>query len=317
MIDEVMVLVGAVMPVVIVLALGRALARWGLLSGVGVADLSRLVYWVGLPAQLLVVVANSDLRVAFDAAAAAACVLGFLLTLVLTLMLTARRPAPERGSLASGVGRANAAFVGLPLVTLAGQALGDERGAALIACYPVLLAVMVPVFNIGSVLGFVVPQHGFSGGGWKRSVRELPRNPLILACVAGIMLALVAPGCLAGNVMGSALDLLARSSLPLALLVTGAALDLARIRAAPLMLTLAALGKLVLVPALTAGLAWSFGAGPAGLAAATILMACPTAVANTPMARQLGGDEALMAAQVVVTTILCPLTLIAWMVLVI
>jgi predicted permease len=35
------------------------------------------------------------------------------------------------------------------------------------------------------------------------------------------------------------------------------------------------------------------------------------------MARQLGGDEALMAAQVVLTTIICPLTLIVWMALVI
>jgi predicted permease len=166
-------------------------------------------------------------------------------------------------------------------------------------------------------LGFIIPQHGFAGGGWKRSLRELPKNPLILACVLGMSLSLLAPKCLQENVVGSSLKLVASSALPLALLVTGAALDVQRIRAAPVLLTLAALGKLVFAPAITVLLAWCFGAGPAGMAAATILMACPTAVANTPMARQLGGDEALMAAQVVLTTILCPISLIAWMVLVI
>ena len=316
-VNEVLVLGAAVVPVVVLLALGRVLARIGLLSVAGVGDLNRLVYWAALPAQLVVVVARSDLRQSFDLAAGAACVLGFIVALVLTLVVSVRRSAAERGSLASGVGRANAAFIGLPVIALAAPILGDERGAALTAGYSVLLALMVPVFNVGSVLGFILPQHGLAGGGWRRSLRELPRNPLILACILGIVLSLVAPDCLDGNVVGDALDLLARASLPLALLVTGAALDVRRVRAAPGLLVVAALGKLVLVPALTAGLAWVFGATATGLAAATILMACPAAVANTPMARQLGGDEALMAAQVVVTTIIAPLTLIAWLVVVV
>lgn len=312
--QELQVLARAVAPVVVVLVLGRLLARWGLITAVGAADLNRLVYWVGLPAQLIVVVAASDLRQAFDPAAVGAAVLSFVIVLGLTLALTRHRTPAERGSLASGVARANAAYVGLPVVTLAGQALGDARGVQLLAVFTVVLAVMVPVFNIGSVLGFVVPQHGLLGGGWRRSLCELPRNPLIIACLIGIALAWFTPGRLGGTLVGDSLLLVAQASLPLALLVTGAALDLRRIRAAPFLLTVAALGKLVLAPALTAVLAWAFGAGAIGIAAAAILMACPTAVANVPMARQLGGDEALMAAQVVLTTVIAPVSLVLWMV---
>lgn len=309
-----LVLARAVAPVVAVLVLGRLLARWGLITAIGAADLNRLVYWVGLPAQLIVVVAASDLRHSFDAAAVSAAVIAFTIVLVMTLAVTWRRPPAERGSLASGVARANAAYVGLPVVTLASLTLSGGRGEQLLAVYTVILAVMVPVFNVGSVLGFIVPQHGISRGGWRRSVRELPRNPLILACVLGILLAWFAPGVLTGTLIGDSLTLLAQASLPLALLVTGAALDLARIRAAPVLLLLAALGKLLLAPALTAALAWACGAGAIGIAAAAILMACPTAVANVPMARQLGGDEALMAAQVVLTTVIAPISLVVWMV---
>nr|MBA3684779.1 AEC family transporter [Planctomycetota bacterium] len=46
-----------------------------------------------------------------------------------------------------------------------------------------------------------------------------------------------------------------------------------------------------------------------------VLMASPAAVASVPMARQLGGDEALMAAIIVVTTVCAPLTMLVWLAL--
>jgi len=308
-----MVMMAAVVPVVAVLLLGRVLAKGGLLSPVGAAELNRLVYWVGLPAQLLLSVADADLRQAFDGWALLAAGLAFAAVLGLTLVLSSRRSPAERGSLVSGAARANAAYIGLPIIVLAAQALPAEVGAHLVPTYTVILAFMVPLFNLGSVLGFVVPQHGLSAGGVRQTLRALPRNPLILACVAGMALSWWAPGVLRGNVVATTMELLAHAALPLALLVTGAALDLAKLRAATGLLLFAASGKLILAPALTAALAWAWGASPTGIITATILMACPSAVASVPMARQLGGDEALMAAQVVLTTLLAPITLILWM----
>lgn len=312
--SEVLAMAASVLPVVIVLVIGRLITLAGLLTPVGASDLNRVVYWIGLPAQLFVVVARSDPRQAFELSAAMAAVVGFCVALVVSLLATRRLDPAARGSIASGVARSNAAYVGLPVVMLAAQTLGEERGGQLNAVYPVLLALMVPIFNIGTVIAFVVPQHGLNRRGLQRSVAQLPKNPLIIACLAGLACAYFTPGILHGTVVESSLNLLAASSLPLALLVTGAALDLSRIRAAPGLLIAAAVGKLLIVPGIVAGLAWLAGASQVGLAAATVLMACPTAVANTPMARQLGGDEALMAAQVVLTTIISPITLVLWMV---
>lgn len=309
------VMITAVVPVVAVLLLGRVLAKGGLLSPTGAMELNRLVYWVGLPAQLLLSVANADLRQAFDGPALAAAGLSFVIVLGLTLLLSHRRSPAERGSLVSGAARANAAYIGLPIIILVAQALPAETGVHLVPTYTVILAFMVPLFNIGSVLGFVLPQHGVNAGGMRQTLRALPRNPLILACVAGMALSWWAPGILYhnANVVATSIQLVAQAALPLALLVTGAALDVTKLRASTGLLLCTASGKLILAPAVTAALAWAFGATPTGIITATILMACPSAVASVPMSRQLGGDESLMAAQVVLTTLLAPITLILWM----
>jgi predicted permease len=101
----------------------------------------------------------------------------------------------------------------------------------------------------------------------------------------------------------------------LALLATGAELDLRLLISRPGLLMTACVGKLLLLPGLTWVLGWWIGADPVALAAAVVLMACPAAVASGPMARQLGGDEALAAAIIVATTIMAPLTLVLWLML--
>lgn len=312
---DLLTLTGAVLPVFVVIALGFGLRRSGMISASGGGDLVRLTYWICLPCQLFSVVAGTDLRQVFDLRSAAAALGGFAVGLTLVLWATRRLPPPERGSLSTCMCRANAAFVGLPVVHLAAQALPSGQGVHLEAAYAVLIPVMVPAFNIGSTVGFLLPQHGLTRRGVSKVFSELPRNPLILASLAGVAVSLWRSGQGLGGPLGAVITLLAGAATPLALLATGAELDLRVLRARPGLLAVACFGKLLLLPALTWALGWLIGAEPVALAAAVVLMACPAAVASGPMARQLGGDEALAAAIIVATTLIAPLTLVLWLAL--
>jgi predicted permease len=312
-IHNLITLSGAVLPVFIVIALGFWLRRGGMISATGGGELARLTYWGGLPCQLFVVVAATDLRVVFDLRSATAAVGGFIIGLSLVLWFSRRLAPAERGSLSTGMCRANAAFVGLPVVHLAAQTLAPEQGAHLMAAFAVLIPVMVPAFNVGSTLGFLLPQHGMTRRGWIKVMGELPKNPLIIASLAGVLVSLWRSGQGIGGTTGAVLVLLAGSATPLALLATGAELNLSVMRAKPMLLMIACMGKLLVLPALTWGIGRVIGADPVALAAAVVLMACPAAVASGPMARQLGGDEAVVAAIIVATTLVAPVTLVVWL----
>ena len=311
-------MIAALAPVFLLVALGWGLARLRVLGPEAERGLNGLLYWVALPVQLLVAVGGADLRTAFSPAAFAAAALAFAAGLGLGWALTARAEPAQRGALINGMARANGAFVGLPIVVLLAGVVGGPAGSALHAAYAVLLAGMVPLFNLGAVFAFVLPQHGPGRAGLAAVARELPRNPIILGCAGGIALALVAPGLLQDPPaplapLIAALDLLAGAAIPLALLLTGARLDFALLLAARRWLVLVVAVKLLAVPGLTLALCLAFGAPLAATQAAVILNACPAAMAAVAMARALGGDDRLLAAAIVATTAASPLTLAGWL----
>lgn len=303
----------ALLPVFGLVLVGVLLARWRILGGEDSLGLDRFVYYVALPAQLVVSVANTDIRNHFDGRALLAAALAYTLGLVGAWWSTTHLEAAQRGPVLNGVARPNGAFIGLPIIYLLAQGLPEVEGQALKTAYTVLLAGMVPCFNLGAVVAFTLPRHGFSFAGMLQSLAELPRNPIILGSIAGIILSLVRPGLLTGSVPGTMLDMLAAPAIPLALVLTGSHLDLAAIRAQPTLLATATFGKLLLLPALTWGLCLALGVKGPACAAAVVLMACPTAMASVSMARILAADHILMAALIATSTVAAPLTVLAWL----
>jgi predicted permease len=305
----------ALAPVFLLLALGRGLGALRLIPTAGADALGQLLYWVALPALLVTEVARTDLRATASPAGIAAGVLSFTLALIVGWWATGRLTPAERGAALDGMARANGAFVGLPVIALAATTLPEGLRGALTAAYATTLTVMVVVFNVGSVVAYRLPHHGVTWVGLRAALAELPRNPLILACLTGGVLAWIQPGLLSGHALGRTLELLGAMAVPLALLTTGARIDLHLARARPVAVGLITAAKLVLVPLGTWVLCRAFGAPEPATVAVVVMMACPTAIAAGPMAGLLGGDERLVAAVVVTTTALAPLTLLVWLTL--
>ena len=313
MLADLWLLLGALIPVFALVAVGWSLRRFRLISDQGVEDLNNVVFWVALPTQLFVLVSSVDIRHHFDGTALMAALGGFIAGLVGSWWLCRAMPAPIRGTIVAGVARPNAAFIGLPVMQLLAAALPPAEATALLTAFGVLLGAMITAFNAGSVLALRLAHQGVTMAGLLTVLAHLPRNPLIVACALGTIASLIKPNLLHGHVVGDSVELLARAAIPMALLLVGMQLDLGLMRRNRLLLSLIAIGKLLLVPAATWGLGLALGVSGPALMAAVVLMACPVAIAAVPMARLLGGDAELMAAMVVVTTIAAPVALLGWL----
>jgi predicted permease len=216
---------------------------------------------------------------------AAAVVLAVLALAALLLLLRplARTDGPGFSSVWQGSLRFNA-YVGIA----ATASLWGRDGLAIAA---VVIAVLVPVGNLLAILGLV------RWAGARRSLGATALavigNPLILACLAGALVNA------AGGVPGLVeplLRILSQASLALGLFVVGAGLELGTLRRQAPALGLALGAKLALLPLLSALACRLLGLDgmPAGVA--ILFQALPAAPTCYVLARQLGGDAALMAA---------------------
>jgi predicted permease len=310
-------------PVFAVIALGRLLGRLGILGEAGARDLHQVVYWVGLPVQLLVFIGGSDVRAHADLRSLGAALAAYWVAFAIAWLATPRLAPEARACVLNGAVRGNGAFIGLPVVLLLGATMAPEARDHLTSAYLVLLGVMVPCFNIGAVLGFLLPHHGVTAHGLRRALTESLTNPLLAGCALGIVVSLCCPQLVdkhaadpAMRAVASTLAMIGEVAVPLALLLVGFQLDFHLIHRNWRLLSLTAAAKLLLSPALTWACALALGLDPLSRTAAVLLMASPTAMASVPMARMLKADEGLMAAIVIATTVAAPLSLLLWLALI-
>jgi len=185
----------------------------------------------------------------------------------------------------------------------AAEGLYDSAGLTLVS---IGIAVVIPVVNVLSVL--VLSAHGASASTQGRLVAaQVARNPIILACLFGILLNLTGIGLPA--IPSQLLELLGRAALPLGLMSVGAGLDLAAARSALRPLALAWFMKLALLPALTALFCHALSVHGATAMVAILFTACPASASSYILTRQLGGDHRLMAGIITTQTVAAALTL--------
>lgn len=129
-----------------------------------------------------------------------------------TYLLCFRCHPDRRGIIAQGAFRSNQVFVGLPIVIYA----FGEAGVQAVA---VLIGFTVILYNfLGAVL-LILPQQDQSaraGQVWGRTALKVVRNPLILACVAGILYSL--SGWPLPLALDRGLELMGRTAAPLVLM---------------------------------------------------------------------------------------------------
>jgi predicted permease len=288
------------LPDFLLIAAGFLICRFTALDRPVWEAAERLVYYVLFPVLLFGAIVRNPQPVT-EMAALAACglaVVGSGIVLAYALRLV---PGVDARAHASGV---QVAFRFNSYVALAlAERLG---GASAVAAIAVLISVCVPLCNVAAV--WPLARHGGQG-----YLRELVRNPLIVATVAGLAGNLV--GLKLPEVVGTTLHRVGAAALPLGLMAVGAGLRLGALRDAPgLAAALLAIRHLAL-PAVALVLVRVVGLPPLQQLAVVAFAALPTATSAYVLAARMGGHASYVAGLVTVSTLVgmlgVPLALMA------
>lgn len=258
----------------------------------------KLVYFVLFPALLFNALANVriDAAAMFPLVAAGLCVLvsGFLLGL-------AGRPLMGLGPMAFA-SRLQCAY---RFNTYIGIALaGKLHGTLGVAVMGGLAGAMVPFANLMAV--GMLARHGQVG-----VLREISRNPLVIATVCGLLYNVFGPEL--GASVSAVLNRLGGAAVTLGLLAVGAALRWGRIEGSWAGAGWIVVVKLMLLPAI----AWLLGRqlGLDGMMFELLILfaALPSASSAYILAMRMGGDGPGVAWLISVTTLLAMPTIALWL----
>lgn len=253
-----------------VIAVGYVVGRLGVLGPTATVVLGRAAFFVFLPALLFSVMAEADLAELFSALlpVSAIAALSCMLAFVLLARLLWRRGAPALtiGALASGYVNAN--NIGLPV---AAYVIGDPTLVA-----PVILLQLVVFAPIALTILDVTTSGRLSIG---RVLTQPVRNPLIIASVLGLVVALI--GVDLPDPVVEPFRLLGAAAVPTVLFVFGLSLHGRRILepgSGRRDVLLAVILKSIVMPLVAWGVgALAFGLEGVALFTVVVLAALPTA----------------------------------------
>lgn len=277
--------------------LGFALRRWMSLGDHFWAGVERLVYFILFPALLV----NAILKTRLDLLAALpllATALGAMLS-GMALSFLARPLFGLKPMVFASIFQCGYRFNSYIGLAAAGLLFGTPGIAAL----GLIIGVAVPFANLSSV--WMLARHG-ENGVW----REVVRNPLIWATLAGLLLNLA--GFEPPRPLGIFLGRLADASIALGLLAVGAALRLqgqSGVLGASIYLSAV---KLLAVPLLAAVLGHVLGLSGIYYGVAILFASLPTASSAYILAMRMGGDGRSVAWIISATTLASMLTMPLW-----
>ena len=293
--------INAVAPLFLLLFFGYILKKRDFISGGFVSSGNKFVFYIGLPAALFRSVYSAELGELLDwrfAAFAVGASLGafFIIWLIAALFIKER---PIVGAFTQGAFRGNFAFLGMPLlISIAGEA-GEARAA-------LILAFIIPVYNIFSIWLLAVCSGSAQKVGFKTVAFVIVKNPFIIA----IALAFVAQ--LAGIrlpfLLNQSVGYVANMATPLALICLGAGMYFQGFDAKFKYALTASLIKVVALPILFVTVGYMMGFRGYDIAALLVLGGIPSAIASYTMVVQMGGDSYVAATIIVLSTFMSAFT---------
>ncbi len=258
----------------------------------------RLVYYLLFPVLLF----NSVVRTPLDPGATAQLALGGIATVSCGIVLAyALKHLRGVDPLAHASG-AQVAFRFNSFIALAvAERLQGAQGVAWVA---LLVALCVPICNVAAV--WPLARHG--GHGY---LKELSRNPLIIATVAGLI-ANVA-GLSFPHPVALTLNRIGLAALPLGLMAVGAGLRLGALREWPKLAAGLITIRHLILPLVALGLSALLHLPPPQRMILLMFSALPTASSAYVLAARMGGRADFVAGLVTLSTLVGMFSLPMWL----
>ena len=298
-----MISANAVLPMCLIMALGYGTRRLGWIRREEISAINKIAFRIFLPCLLYYNVYCSDLSGSFDPLLMAYAVGGVLLTFGLSLgytLLTEKLPE-RRGVMIQGMFRSNYVIMGIPVAT---ALLGADQ----LGTVSILIAVVVPLFNMLSVVVLEV----FRGQKPKplHILGQIAKNPLVIGSVLGILT--LAAGIRLPHILEQTIQNISAIASPLQLFLLGAFFQFSGLKTYRRELVTVSAAKLIVSPGLFLGLGALLGFRDVAFVSLIGILASPTAVNSFTMAQQMGGDAELAGDIVVTTSAVSILTMFLW-----
>ena len=319
MLDAFIFAANAVLPIIILIVLGYALKKIGLLTKEFLDTGNKLTFRVLLPVMLFCNVYEierlGEISFPFIIYGIAAVLVIFFLAIAVCCAFT--KDSAKRGALIQAVFRSNYAIIGIPL---AASLFGDKGAAAA----GVMSAFCIPLFNTLGVITLVM----FNGNSRKQKfdvkkiLLGIVTNPLIIGTVAGIAVLGVRELFVMQNisfrlknvtVLYKSLESVKSICTPFALIVLGGKFEFSAVSRLWKEIVFGTVVRTVVVPVL--GLLTAYllrnhlGLSGEHFAVYVGVFATPVAVASAIMAKEMGADDELAGQMVVWTSLVSAVTI--------
>ena len=290
----------AVMPMLIYMLFGQFFAQAGMIKQESFQDFNNAVFKILLPMNLFTNIYKSDFKQSFNGYALT-YILVIALTLYFMLAFIIPKVSDDRtryGVMLQGSVRANAILFGLPLGT---SLLGEEN----MGMVTITLAIIVPFWNIMSVVGFSL--YSEDKVSFKQMGRSIITNPMVIATFIGLIVVLL--GLQFPEAINTSLTNINRMVSPLALMVMGGTFSF-KLKDVDFPLIFTVANKLIIIPLIGITLGAILGFRGDAIVSILIAFAGPTAVSSYAQAIAADGDGDLANQTVVFTTIFSMITLV-------
>lgn len=289
--------INALFPVIALMAVGAGIKRLHLLDTSFFSNSDKLVYYVLFPILLFWKIGGAPLEGEENWQYLTASALAVSAVFLLSILFIRLYPVAsfKAGSFNQSCYRFNT-YIGMAVVIN----LFGEKGVQL---FSILVGLLIPCINVMSV-SVLVWHSGKNESVARRLVsafRKLLVNPLIIGCVAGLLYAWAVGDF--PQYIDNSLQLMASTTLPLALFSIGAAISLACVKDNIVLAVVGAGFKLVALPLL--GYVFLFLLGVHGLAwkVSMLFFSLPTSTAIYVLSSQLNSDTELASAAIALSTL--------------
>ena len=318
MTDTLIFCIQAVAPMALLVFLGWVLGKLKVLKDAFREQATKLLFNVTLPISMFTKVVTANIKEDFNLTVVIAGLAGTFATLLLAWLIVPRfeKDVAQSTVLVQGIYRSNFAVLGIPLASALFGSAGDIYSVS-------LLAILAPLYSIIAV--FVLTPAQIAQGGeckcisFKLIFKKIFTNPLVLSVFLGIPFSLlnIDPYKISSlSFLTTTMNYLSSMTLPLGMLCIGVSMATCSVLNAASEgnvkrnTIIGIVGKLVLSPIITLGIAYLLGCRGIALGVLLVLVGGPCSVTSYVMASSMGGDRKLAANLVVYTTILSVITIV-------
>lgn len=287
-------------PLLFTMSIGFTAKYFGLLGKDEISGINKLVYWILLPILLFCSINKPELYKLSNIRLLSFTILATALVMVASIAIVPKLTKDRRkiGVVIQGLIRGNVLYFGVPVIS---TLVGDE-GLGLIS---IAIVALVPMYNFVSVI--VLEKNTSGQSDFKKLLKQLSKNPLIISAVLGMMVVVFKIH--VPDLVMQSFQNISKATTPTALLLLGAAIELNFTKEDLKMVMGVTVTKLVIIPIIVITAALLFDLTNAEIVTMFAVFAAPTAVASYSLAREMKADYDLAGQIVFMTTMVSVITI--------